>query len=221
MHSLPDEIQDLVHLLEQREQDHLNWINELEASVKKTRTFKLTTDPHKCAFGQWYDQYRSDNRIINMCLKKFDVPHRKIHAIAMQVKSLEEKKCFDEAFDIINQTRNNELTEIVTLFAQARKLLIEEQREIALVMEHGKNSIALAVDTIQAVEKISIEQMSDLPDIAVNPENQSIIAIGRRKNDDAFVQLLDTDILLADSIIPDSIIVPARLTDKDPVQDKG
>ncbi len=202
MHSLPDEIQDLVRLLGQREQDHLNWINELEASVKESRTFKLATDPHKCAFGQWYDQYRSDNRIINMCLEKFDAPHRKIHGVAIQVKTLEEKNCFDDAFDLINRTRNNELAEMVKLFAEARKLLIEEQREIALVIEHGQNSIALAVDTIQAVEKMTIEQISDLPKITVNRENRSIIAIGRRKNEDAFVQLIDTDILLADSKIP-------------------
>lgn len=38
-------------LMDQRRQDHVNWLNELEASTRERREFKLTTGPHKCAFG--------------------------------------------------------------------------------------------------------------------------------------------------------------------------
>jgi CheW-like domain len=39
-------------LMDQRRQDHVNWLAELEASARERREFKLTADPHKCAFGR-------------------------------------------------------------------------------------------------------------------------------------------------------------------------
>ena len=81
MTSLVDEAEDLIALLDQREQDHKNWIAELESSVRERREFKLATDPHKCAFGKWYDNYKSDNRVLANCLTKFDEPHQKINVI--------------------------------------------------------------------------------------------------------------------------------------------
>nr|WP_320050253.1 methyl-accepting chemotaxis protein [uncultured Desulfuromonas sp.] len=40
----------------QREVDHLNWANEVNALLTDDSVTQLTvqTDPHKCAFGQWY-----------------------------------------------------------------------------------------------------------------------------------------------------------------------
>lgn len=40
----------------QREVDHLNWANEVNALLTNDQVTHLTvqTDPHKCAFGQWY-----------------------------------------------------------------------------------------------------------------------------------------------------------------------
>lgn len=46
--SLAEESEELVNLLELREQDHTNWLIELEASVKEKRAFKLATNPHQC-----------------------------------------------------------------------------------------------------------------------------------------------------------------------------
>jgi purine-binding chemotaxis protein CheW len=92
MTSLVDETEDLIQLLDQREQDHKNWIAELESSVREQREFKLATDPHKCAFGKWYDNFKTENRILAGCLRKFDAPHQKIHAIAVNVKGMEEKE---------------------------------------------------------------------------------------------------------------------------------
>jgi hypothetical protein len=55
MVSATEETSELIRLMMQREQDHKNWLAELEACVRESREFKLTTDPHTCAFGKWYD----------------------------------------------------------------------------------------------------------------------------------------------------------------------
>jgi purine-binding chemotaxis protein CheW len=69
-------------MMQLREQDHRKWLLELEASVQEHRSFLMTTDPHKCAFGKWYDNYHADNAWLAALLKKVDGPHRQIHAVA-------------------------------------------------------------------------------------------------------------------------------------------
>jgi chemotaxis signal transduction protein len=46
MVSASEETSEFIRLMMQREQDHKNWLAELEASVRERREFKLTTDPH-------------------------------------------------------------------------------------------------------------------------------------------------------------------------------
>ena len=77
MSSLMDEVKDLINHLNQREEDHKNWLAELESSAKERREFNLATDPHKCAFGKWYDNFITDNRILANCLKNSMNPIKK------------------------------------------------------------------------------------------------------------------------------------------------
>ena len=198
MASFQDEIQALVDLLAQREQDHKNWIKELESSVKEKREFKLATDPHQCAFGKWYDTFTTKNRTLDNCLKKFDAPHKKIHSIAIEVKALEEKNDFDGAFGIIRQTRKNELAQMILLFEEARNLLIEDQKEIALVLEHNEQSVAFAVDAIDAIEKLSVSNIEDMPDMVISHGNEYITSIGKRDNKKDLVQLLEIQAIFDD-----------------------
>jgi hypothetical protein len=45
-----------------REQDHRNWLAELEACVREHRPFGMARDPHQCKFGLWYDRYKTEDR---------------------------------------------------------------------------------------------------------------------------------------------------------------
>jgi len=191
MKSLVDEVKNLIQILNQREQDHKNWIVELESSVRDRREFKLTTDPHKCAFGKWYDNFKTDNRILSNCLNKIDIPHQKIHAIAIEVKAMEEKEDFDSAFEIIHQTKEGELAEMIKLFSEFRSLLRESNREIALVLENDKRAMAVAVDSVETVEKMTEASIEELPGMICTLDNEYIAGIGKRNKDDTFVQLLE------------------------------
>ncbi len=157
MTSLLDETENLIDLLNQREQDHKNWLAELESSLKDRREFKLATDPHKCAFGKWYDSYTADNRILANCLKKFDEPHKRIHAIAIEVKKLEEKGDFDSAYSLIERTRKGDLSEMINLFSEARNLMRETNREIALVLEWSEKAMAAAVDSVETANYYKVK----------------------------------------------------------------
>lgn len=126
MTSLVDETEDLIKLLDQREQDHKNWIAELESSVREQRGFKLATDPHKCAFGKWYDNFKTENRILAGCLRKFDAPHQKIHAIAVNVK---DNECIA---GVGKRGQDNELVQLLDvgkIIGQEKDLAIEIPKE--------------------------------------------------------------------------------------------
>ncbi len=196
MTSMMSESENLIKLLDQREQDHKNWIIELESSVQEKRPFKLATDPHKCAFGKWYDNFNTDNRILESCLKRFDAPHKKIHAIAIKVKAMEEKENFDAAYDIINQTKKNELAEMIKLFSEIRTLLKEASREIALVLELGDKMMVISVDSVAAVEKLSASNIEDMPQVTSSIDNECLTGIGKREKNTGLVQLLDVGKLL-------------------------
>ncbi|MCP3891656.1 MAG: hypothetical protein GY702_22725 [Desulfobulbaceae bacterium] len=196
MTSMTEEADALVQLLDQREQDHKNWIADLESSVRERREFKLATDPHKCAFGKWYDNFDTDNRILAGCLAKFDAPHKKIHAIAIKVKKMEEEKDFDSAYEMINQTKVGELAEMIRLFAEARSLLRESNREIALVIEWSERTMAVGVDSVETVEKLSESHIDEIPAMVSTLDNECVSGIGKRDKDEELVQLLDVGKLI-------------------------
>jgi len=196
MASSTSETDVLIELLNQREQDHKNWIAELEASVRECRGFKLATNPHKCAFGKWYDNFITDNRILATCLEQFDEPHKKIHAIAVKVKELEGQKEFDAAYEIINQTKERELARMIELFAEVRDLLKHSNREIALVLESKEKAMIVSVDSVASVERIVESDIEDMPEETLTTDNEFITGIGKCGKDKDFVQLLNVDSLI-------------------------
>lgn len=191
MQSLVDETKDLIHLLDQREQDHKNWISELESSVRERREFNLTTDPNKCAFGKWYNNFKTDNRNLAYCLRKFDAPHQNIHAIANRVKGMVEKEDFDSAYELINRTKEGALAEMIRLFSETRSILRESNREISLVLEFKEKTMAVAVDSVEKVAKLSEVDIEEMPEAISTLDNACITGMGKREEDNDFVQLLD------------------------------
>jgi hypothetical protein len=106
------EIDDFCAMLRQREQDHVNWINELEASVREAREFRLTLDPHQCAFGKWYDVYKSNDALIDGLLRKFDAPHKRIHEIGREVRAPVHAGGTEAARQVIDGCRGSSLQEM-------------------------------------------------------------------------------------------------------------
>jgi len=194
--SLIVETGDIVQLLAQREQDHKDWIGELESSVQERREFKLSTDHHQCAFGKWHDSFKTDNRLLSSCLAKFYEPHEKIHSIAIKVKAMEEKEDYDAAYEIINRTKKGELAEMIRLFSEMRALLSESSREIALVLEWEEKTMVISVDSVATVERLEMSNIENMPEVTFTTDNECIDGIGKRGKDNELVQLLNVGKLI-------------------------
>lgn len=160
--SVSDEIQEFTDMIDQREKDHVNWLNQLFESVKLNKKFTLTNDPHKCAFGKWYDNYNSKNSVINETLKKFDIPHKKIHSSAAIIEKLKENNKFEEAKNLVENTIKVELTYMKKLFSDIKIYYANEKHELAILFERDSKRIAVTVDKINAVAELAEVETKNL-----------------------------------------------------------
>lgn len=193
--SLEQEIQELTDLLDAREQDHIDWLEALETALREQRSFHLTTDPHRCAFGQWYDHFHTDNAILETQLQAFDEPHKALHALGVELIRMSENGQRELALHQLEQARGSTLKRLVSLFASARQILSESTREIALVLEWQGQLVALSVDIVSSVENLDEEARQSTPDMGED-SGRCVNEIGRRSGSSEMVQLLDIEALL-------------------------
>jgi methyl-accepting chemotaxis protein len=78
--------------LAQKEVDHLNWANQVNALLTDDKITKLEveTDDHKCGFGKWlYGEGRKEAEALVPSLaplfKKIEEPHRRLHESAIAI----------------------------------------------------------------------------------------------------------------------------------------
>ena len=167
--SVSEELQNFILMLEEREKDHLYWLQTLENSVIENKPFTLTTDPHKCKFGIWYDNFKTSNMAIRKILKQFDQPHKNIHDLAFKIEKCKSENQLGKCKDIIERSRNKEFKLLVSLFAKLKQNASLVFQESALLMNLNAKKIALVVDKIISVENIESIDTSNL-------ENNSLIS---------------------------------------------
>lgn len=202
MPGLAEEVQAMIEMLEHREDDHRKWIGELESSVREKRPFSLTTDPHKCAFGKWYDSFRTENLILAFCLKKFDEPHKKVHEAGNIVADYLRSGDFDSALETVIKTKNQSFSTMVGLFRETRNILKETNREILMVLEGKRGRVCVIVDAIESVERINEASIEEKPFFVSFPGNKCILGIGKRRGSSSeLVHIIDAEMLFDDSEI--------------------
>lgn len=182
MQSIGQDVEDFKSLMQCRYQDHYNWVDELKKSVLENREFTLTTDPHKCAFGKWYDSYdpKNTNIMFLSTFAKFDKPHKAIHEIGIKVQHLIEMGKKEEAVKLIEDVKDKELTQMLGLFDDIKEAYQESRKEIVVVIGTEEHCIGLSVDQIAAIEHLS-EIDEDLIKESVT-DTEYLVGYGKRKN---------------------------------------
>jgi len=193
MQTLRSECNDMVEMLKQREQDHLKWLAELDACVREKRKFCLSRDPHKCAFGRWYDSFKTDNNVWQMMLQKFSAPHKAVHAVADSVLELLDDGRESEALARIEQARRHELRQMLDVFHLFQEQACAASRELAVIIEYSGEMFAISADSVDSAEPL--KAMEPVPAL-VHGDRRVIAHIGRRNKDDALILLVDLEVLL-------------------------
>lgn len=195
--SSSEENSELVELLRLREQDHLKWIAELEASVRENREFTLARDPTKCAFGKWYysfdpSQFHLNSVSARSLIKSLAEPHARIHAFADTVLARAAVPDIPGALAMVEEARQTVLAELIELFGEFRSNLRNLRRELVLIIDVGGCRVGVSVDSAESIEQI--DDASDNGPVSLFEGNQPklVRGIGHRKNGE-LVLMLDWD----------------------------
>ncbi len=203
LRSSHEETEELCALMEQRAQDHRHWLDELEASVKEKRKFTLARDPHQCAFGKWYDNFKTDNILLSGFLKKFDAPHQRIHALAGEVEQMVERGrggdaegCAQKALEMFNEARSGVLSTMLGLFADFQQMIRDTHREIAVVLHGQAGMYAVSVDSVASVERLAAADMEELADKGLAQQSGLVTSVAKRAKGGGLVLILAPDSIL-------------------------
>jgi chemotaxis signal transduction protein len=147
----------LKQLLAARRQDHEEWLTALQTSVETGTPFTKARDPHGCAFGKWYDHFHTDHYVLQSQLRKFEVPHAAIHALADRALGMASRGDAQGALLEIERTRLTTLSRLTQLFEATEAVVDEAYAEIALVIQTTRGAVALAVDNVEALETFQAE----------------------------------------------------------------
>ena len=169
----------LVAQLNEMEQQHRDWLDALEVSLKENVPFNKALDPNKCAFGMWYNSFETDIDELKEALARFDEPHKKLHGLAENLLTLNQTD-HEEAIKILNRERQTTLAELIHLFHLTKERALSSIRPIILFVEHvGGKVTALRLDNINDIVTF---------DKKVFSRDDSADGIMRSKNEDFFVE---------------------------------
>jgi len=183
--SFDDSMDELINMLKEREQDHKNWLNELENTVIEGRAFNLTTDPHKCKFGLWYYSYQPENSTLELFLKEFEEPHKEIHHIAITVDGLMKHNKKSEALEVVKKAKDKELKKMLDLFSELYVFLRNSTKEFVVIVNTNNGIKSYTVDKINQIIKVNDNEISILDDVKLKGTAKEVI----KKNDDLILKL--------------------------------
>ncbi|MCL1039330.1 CZB domain-containing protein [Shewanella submarina] len=170
--------QELIKLLADREEDHVTWFKTLRSTIEEGTPFTKACDPHECAFAQWYDSFQTDNEDFADLLKKFDAPHKQLHALAGEVLELLERDEKEQALKAFRREEHSSYATLMRLFGVAKdQLALDYKPIIVFTTRDGITpDIGLLVDKVEDsvdVEEQDIHPMDDLAHLGFNMQAQT------------------------------------------------
>ncbi len=192
-----DDVQQMITMLEAREQDHVRWLKELLGAVTEGHPFTLARDSTECAFGKWYYGYKPEDIGFASVMYRFEMPHRRIHAIADAALNCAAQGRHAEAREIIHRTEQGDLRTVINLFAEARTAFREAHKEVAIVITNGRKQLSLTVDRVASVEAIPEDTIADATSAIGGVKSDLLTKVAQRANDKGVVFLLNAEALLA------------------------
>ena len=181
-HSTKETNAELSDLLVEREKDHLDWLDALENSLVTGAPFTKATDPDKCAFGRWYNNFETDNEDLQSILAKFDKPHRELHAMAGELLELQKSQPHDKVISLFAEKKRQTFNQLIRLFESAREQIILDYKPIIIftTKDGVTPHIGLLVDKVEDninVKKEDIKPLDQLTSVGfdVDPQTKNMM----------------------------------------------
>lgn len=188
MKTVQDEMAEFKKMISLRKDEHIEWVDTLKHCVVTEEEFTLTTDPHCCKFGKWYDHYKPTNQVVKHYFSQINEPHTKLHQSALHCFAAnyrsEKQKIFTEETD-------KAMSQVVQALDNAVVAYQKSFRKMCVAVSNGVSQIGLLVDEI-----ISTEQINNIQKLALNSEKSGIYAVAQDTNDNN-VLLVDTEYIIS------------------------
>ncbi len=156
--SLEKIISDYSSMISARKQDHINWTNELDRCINNGEQFKLAVDPHECAFGKWYYNYKPENNVIAHHIKRIEEPHRLLHLAAAEYNNCnkDHANCDREEClkDVLERVKQEYMPEIIKILDNSINIYKNNLKELLIVVEYNGFKAGLIVDSVLSIEAI-------------------------------------------------------------------
>lgn len=195
-------MKNLVSQLDNMEQQHIQWLNALEDSLKNKTPFTKTLDPNQCEFSQWYKTFKTDNEELSEIMQRIEAPHAKLHSMANELLTLNQTDP-EDALRQLEQQRQNTLATLIRLFQLAKEHANNSVRPIILFVEHNEGKVsALRLDNIQDIVDYNRKDFShdDSTDGIMKKRNDDFVIEGfLRHGDDAPLMLINCQPCLPNS----------------------
>jgi chemotaxis signal transduction protein len=135
------------------EQEHIDWMNALEAVITSGGEFKYSTELKNCKFSQWRKQFHTRDETLMDMLALFDVNQQALYETAERLLTLRDSGNTDEAIELLHRERGATIQRMKTLFSRVIEHLQAAMRQVLLfVTDDGKTPrFALLIDEINDV----------------------------------------------------------------------
>lgn len=208
LNNLDEKIESFNAMMEARKSDHVDWLTELENSIHQNREFTKTTDPHECIFGKWFYSYKTNDITLQEILDKFEVPHNRIHSIAIQVEKLKQLGKDQEIESLLETTKHTTLMEMINLFDEIKVIYRKSLQELAVILELESHKTAFPVDqvlTVEYLQKIDTanvdEKLFELGDSTI------VLDVSKSSTEQIVLRLSDEEIVRSEFIHTEAQLV--------------
>lgn len=199
MSSLRDKIEEMITMLNLREQDHKDWLAALEESVEKGTPFTKARDPHLCAFGKWYYAFKTEDRSLETALARFEKPHAEIHALADKALNELAAGRREQAKQLIASARHSTLAHLLELFEELRTTFRESSRELAVILKINGRELGASIDAVRTVETLDEATIKPLTVERMGIATEFVKNVAQTKAGD-LVFMLEIEPLVANAV---------------------
>lgn len=187
------EHQEFIYMIEERKADHMNWVSELIRTASCGEHFRLTRNPHECAFGKWYDGYKPSNQAVAFDLKKIEEPHRLLHETADLIEEsmrLPDGQREEQISRLLQKVEKDYMEKVLKLMEELKEVYKSGFREMCIILSNDEGKMmSLLVDEVKSVDTLRTVDSQNLFDASV------IHHVARSANVQGEVFVLDRDAL--------------------------
>lgn len=172
--SVIEEKTKLIKMLQQREEDHNFWMDELEKAIVDNQAFSYPRDAHQCQFGKWCQSFKTEDEELYQTLSDLSEPHNRLHGLADKLLTLSQSGNMAEALVKLQNERNTTLKKLNQLLRRAATQLKNSVRPVYLFLTlNGETPcVALLADEIASVEAAGSELPVSIKSMGIPQKNR-------------------------------------------------